>query len=122
MRVVPSDKLAVEPLRFALRPGEKPRASPVVRLQVSRGDRYVSGRDHTSLVLKDLDRVLVRLLDGTRDRTQLTDEVVAHVERGELPELSEGVDPGDHDSLVKRVGSAVGKRLDHLAACALLIS
>jgi len=60
----------------AVRAGEKPRASPLVRLQASRGDSSVSTLRHRALTIEgDPARRFIVLLDGTRDRTTLAREM-----------------------------------------------
>jgi hypothetical protein len=60
----------------ARKAGEKPRASPFARYQAARGDSRLTTLWHRSMeVQDDPGRKLVGLLDGTRDREELTREM-----------------------------------------------
>jgi SAM-dependent methyltransferase len=56
---------------LATTPSERPRASALARLQAAEGTRITNLRHATLEVTDDLGRHLIRLLDGTRDRTAL---------------------------------------------------
>lgn len=62
---------------IAFEPGERPAASPLVRLQLERGDlSAVSTLFHTTLRIDDpIGRYALGLLDGTRDRPALLREL-----------------------------------------------
>jgi methyltransferase-like protein/2-polyprenyl-3-methyl-5-hydroxy-6-metoxy-1,4-benzoquinol methylase len=68
--------LHIHPFHFVLEAGERPIASPLARLQAASSDR-VTNRRHRLVELDDLDRVVLQLLDGSRDR-----EAVVHLMRG----------------------------------------
>jgi SAM-dependent methyltransferase len=60
---------------FVLEPGVRPLASPVARLQTQSG-AFVTTLRHTSVSIEDdLGRRLLRLLDGTRTREELLEEM-----------------------------------------------
>jgi len=59
----------------AARPGERPLASPVARLQLRRGPGVTTLRHTTVTVEGLLERQLLLLLDGTRDRAKLLAEL-----------------------------------------------
>lgn len=63
------------PLRAASEPGERPRASALVRWQASRGPEMTSLAYTTVRMEEPAARVLVTLLDGTRDRAQVRAEL-----------------------------------------------
>lgn len=66
-------ELSTHSPRFALEPGPRPTASPVVRLQLEHGS-FVASLRHTSVYIEDdLGRRLLRLMDGTR-----TPEMLRH--------------------------------------------
>jgi SAM-dependent methyltransferase len=93
-------QLHASPPRVASRPGERPVASRLARRQAERGD-LVTNLRHRSVRLEDgLARRLVTLLDGTRDRAALADEMRPHA-------------PGDVDA-------ALEHSLEGLARIALL--
>jgi len=82
----------------ALEPGERPAASPLVRLQLERGEgSFVSTLLHTSLRIDDpFGRYALSLLDGTRDRPALLRELRRRVRqhRGTTP-ATENAPNGD---------------------------
>jgi len=79
--------LQTSPPCWALEAGERPTASPLVRLDAARSDRTTSLR-HRSLRLDDANvrEVLVRL-DGRRDRGDLARELGALLTREQLDEI-----------------------------------
>jgi SAM-dependent methyltransferase len=94
-------QLHAAPPRLAHRPGERPEASPLARLQAAEGE-FVTSLRHRSVRLEDdLGRQLVTLLDGTRDRAALAAEMRPHA----------GAD----------VEAGLGRSLDGLARLALLV-
>jgi cyclopropane fatty-acyl-phospholipid synthase-like methyltransferase len=69
-------ELHVHPPRVARRAGPRPRASPVAREQVARGEEIVTSLRHRSVRIEDpLAAFLLGRLDGTRDRAALLDDV-----------------------------------------------
>ena len=66
---------------------ERPIASPLARLQV-RGGSVVTTLLHTPMMFEDApSRQLVQLLDGTRDRNQIAEELVASFPSAGRPDL-----------------------------------
>jgi hypothetical protein len=66
-------ELRSTPVAFTLVPGERPVASPLVRLQ-ARCDEPLSSLRHTLVSLEPpLARALLRLMDGTRTRAELAE-------------------------------------------------
>jgi SAM-dependent methyltransferase len=69
-------ELYAAPPAVAAEPGERPTASPLARIQARSGGMVASLR-HTSVELRDeIARRLLILLDGTRDRAALIEELV----------------------------------------------
>jgi cyclopropane fatty-acyl-phospholipid synthase-like methyltransferase/methyltransferase-like protein len=58
---------------FVIEPGARPQASPVARLQVTRGP-YVTNMRHEMVGLDDADRRLLSLLDGSVERTAIASQ------------------------------------------------
>jgi len=66
--------------KFALEPGEKPMANPLARLQAQDGP-IITTLLHNNIKLEDdLGRELLLLLDGTRDRAALFEELRSRIE------------------------------------------
>jgi SAM-dependent methyltransferase len=69
-------RLYAAPPALAAEPGERPMASPLVRIQARNGD-MVTTLLHTSVELRDeIGRRVLVALDGTRDRAALIDELL----------------------------------------------
>jgi len=71
------------PLRYSTSPGDRPRVSPLIRLQTGEQTR-VTTLAHGMLELSDLSRRLIPLLDGEHDRTALREHLRDLVARGQL--------------------------------------
>lgn len=61
----------------ARQPSERPLASPLARLQIRRGAAVTTCRHETILVADGLAQKLLALLDGSRDRAALVEEMAA---------------------------------------------
>jgi SAM-dependent methyltransferase len=61
------------PLRAALEPGERPRASALARWQAARGEDITSLAYQRVVMTEPAARLLITLLDGTRDRAAIVD-------------------------------------------------
>lgn len=60
------------PAPFAVEPGKRPTASPLVRMQIAEGQRNVATLEHRTVAMADeRARTFVSLLDGSRDRAAL---------------------------------------------------
>jgi methyltransferase-like protein/cyclopropane fatty-acyl-phospholipid synthase-like methyltransferase len=102
-------ELHTHPPRVARRPGERPEASPLARLQAGRGDAVVTSLRHRSVRIEDpLAAFLLTRLDGTRDRAALLTEVLAFADEAE--------DVAAPDELP----APLDRALDRLAELALL--
>jgi hypothetical protein len=81
---------------FSLKPGERPVASPLARLQAQKGSMVTSLLYNTVKFEDSLARQLLSLLDGTRDRETLSKEF------GELIEPNIQTDATTGDAVVER--------------------
>ena len=63
------------PLRVALEPGERPKASPLARWQAAQGPAITSLAYMTVRMEEPAARLLITLLDGTRDREAIRAEL-----------------------------------------------
>ena len=103
-------EVSVRPDPSPLRPGERPVASPLARLQAKDGTLVTTLR-HAQVDLADhIDRCLVQWLDGTRDRPALAAALHAFLESNPVA----GAQPVTPESLEMR--------LDRLARQALLVA
>jgi methyltransferase-like protein len=92
MALVSVVELYAGPFHFTLAPGERPLVSPLVRLQLRDSDTATNLR-HWSIQAEDsLSRHLLRLMDGTRHRAAVAEELSRLVESG-ASELLEGGEP-----------------------------
>ena len=64
-------------------PGDRPMATPLIRLQAATG-AAVTNRRHRVVKLSVIDRVVLRHLDGSRDRPALVEALTEKVLQGEL--------------------------------------
>ena len=84
-----SVELHVHPPQFAREVSERPVASRWARRQAESGPRITNLR-HDGIDMSDVSRRLLGLMDGTRDRAQLLEELVRHVTEDGLVVLDEG--------------------------------
>jgi methyltransferase-like protein/ubiquinone/menaquinone biosynthesis C-methylase UbiE len=109
----------IDPPTFATKPGPKPQATPLARLQTKRGN-VVTNRRHQSVQLNDVSRALVCLLDGVHDRPALAAWLAGTIARGELQvhRDEQPLSEVDDDTLAEILEAT----LDALAQSALLIA
>ena len=83
--------------RCAVVPGERPAASALARLQIERGHLLTNLLHDSVMVEGELAAHLLRLLDGTRGRTELLAEMCARIGSNDSTPIKENLDK----SLVK---------------------
>jgi hypothetical protein len=71
-------RLHAHPLGLSVLPGERPQVSALARLQARDGTHVATLRHGTVRIDVELDRRLLALLDGTRDRAALRAELEGH--------------------------------------------
>jgi methyltransferase-like protein/SAM-dependent methyltransferase len=76
-------ELRTRRLPVAVRPGERPRATPLARWQATAAN-HVANLCHQEVLLGELERQLLRQLDGTRNFDALIDTLEGLASRGEL--------------------------------------
>lgn len=113
-------ELHAAPVRFARTPGEKPVALVHARAGAARGRESVSSRRHETMKLNEMNRRLLPLLDGTRDRPALVAELTTLAQRGELALQKGGQPITDPEELRAAVATALDTALDELARGAIL--
>ena len=113
------DLTTFEP-RFVAAAGLNPEASVLALDQAERGSRVTSLR-HRVVELSDFERLVLRQLDGTRDRAEILDSLVAEAVAGRFL-LHQGGDP-IRDPMVARpiLGRSLEPCLARLASSALLV-
>jgi len=105
------------------RPSERPVASPLARLQSREGSEVVNLRHFNIRVEDPLSRRLLQLLDGSRDRDALLDDLVALVESGEaVVKTDEAGVAADLKAVRRFLVAEIDRRLTELAEMALLIA
>ena len=113
-------ELHAHELPFVREPGERPVASPLARAQAADGLRVTNLR-HEGVMLNAVDRQILLYLDGTRDRSALTDVVAGLVRSGELTVKEQDKPITDPDRVRQLSGPVVGERLSFLGRSALLV-
>jgi SAM-dependent methyltransferase/methyltransferase-like protein len=109
-------ELRTEPPRFAGEAGERPEASAVARWQLRAGGEAVTSLRHERVkVDHPLTRQLVLLMDGTRDRAALADELTAWVVAHQPP--GQEAPP---EKVRELLAEQIGPRLAQVAALALI--
>ncbi|HEY1380530.1 MAG TPA: class I SAM-dependent methyltransferase [Gemmataceae bacterium] len=109
-----------DPPAVAAVTGPRPTASPLTRLQAARGDARLHDLRHRSADPDPFARYLLPLLDGTRDRGRLVEELAARSAAGDF-EVRDGGGPVTDPARVRGVLAAwVEEALDRLAKAALL--
>jgi methyltransferase-like protein len=109
------------PVLFTTSIGKTPATTPLARLEAQRGYKVTNLRGE-SIVLDELHRQTVRQLDGRRDLGQVTDALMASLQKGELV-LQRDSDKSavtEAAEMRKLLGPALEKVLANLAKKALL--
>jgi len=110
--------VCVHPPRCTLQPGERPIASPLARLQASRGNA-VTTQHHDWAVLDDLGRYVVQRLDGGHDRNALVGSVRQAIASGAIAARRGGQALDDVDPQV--VSRYVDSALERIARLGCLV-
>lgn len=110
----------LRPPRFVLEVSERPRASPLARLQAQKSARVTNLR-HYTVGLSDLDRQVLQQLDGGHDRTSLLEGLTGSV-ADELPTIDGEGQPLPEARPARAVlADSLEACLRRLAAVALLV-
>jgi hypothetical protein len=109
------------PPRFVSDVSERPVASPLAQLQAEAGGQVTNLR-HETVPLSDLERQLVRLLDGTRDRSALRHGLEGLVGQGVLEVRDGGGRLQDLGRVRAALAGALDQSLPELARAALLVA
>jgi len=116
-------EFSLVPPRLVTAPSEKPKASALARLQSLEGPEAVNLRHFNLRVEDSLTRRLLQLLDGSRDRDALVDELVALVTSGAAAvETDNGRITNSAEEVRGFLAAELEKRLAELAEMGLLVA
>ncbi len=107
------------PIIFARTPGEQPVALPHARALAGRTGN-VANRRHEVIRLNELDRQMIPLLDGTRTRPELVDELTAVAVTGKLTLRRNEVPLTDRAEIKAALGEIIDEALNRLGRMAVL--
>lgn len=111
----------VYPPRFASEPGQRPVASPLARLQAEEEESVTNLRGR-SVQLDEFHRLVLRLLDGTRDQSQLLAQIRSLFLGGEFT-IEQGGQPVRDPAMIKAmIAPEIEPTIRRLAGLALLVS
>ena len=115
-------ELRVAAPRLTVAPSARPVASPLARLQAERSATVTNLR-HEPVLLPELPRRMLRLLDGTRDIGALVADIVKLAQEGKIGVRAQEGGPvvTDHATLEKILRQLVADNLPKLAHVALLL-
>jgi hypothetical protein len=115
-------ELHVVPSAFTLEVSARPRASPLARWQLERGDNVTTLR-HAAIRIEDpLLRRLIVVLDGTRTHPTLHRELTTFVRSGEGRLERDGRVINDGEEIAQVLARELPQALDGVARLALLLS
>jgi len=112
----------VLPPRFLSQPSEHPVVSPLARLQARGGKRVTNFRHENLSIEGGLERHLLQLLDGSRDRSILLDELSRLVERGAFTVLKDGEAITDLEVARQMIAAGLEEKLVAIGRNALLVA
>jgi SAM-dependent methyltransferase len=101
-------------------PGDRACATALARRSAAAGVRVVSLRNHIA-VLEEIDRLILPLLDGTRDQAAIVDNLANEVAAGRLKLIADGEPIVEPSEVRNALGSSVKSSLVRMADQALLI-
>ncbi|MCI0455927.1 MAG: class I SAM-dependent methyltransferase [Gemmataceae bacterium] len=113
-------ELSLCPPRLPVKVGERPAASPLARLQAAEKG-WVTNLRHEQVGVGELERCLLRLLDGSRDRAALVAAVAELVQQGDLTVEQDGQPVRDAKQVRDLAAQTVEQHLTELARHALLV-
>jgi methyltransferase-like protein/trans-aconitate methyltransferase len=112
-------ELSVAPSGFTLQIPERPLASPLARLQAESSNRVTTLR-HEAITLSDLQRHVLRYMDGQHDRAALLEELALLVAAGSLVVREEGHRIEEPQRVKTILEKPLGAALSQLARYALI--
>jgi methyltransferase-like protein len=109
-----------QPAPITARPGAAPRVSALTRWEAERS-AAVTNMLHKTIELSPFVRVLVRLLDGARERAALVDRMAAAFAQGELSIRREDGGEPTADEVREMLPELIENAVTRLAQQALLV-
>jgi hypothetical protein len=113
-------ELSLSPPPVARVAGERPRTTALARLQAQRQNRVTNLR-HESVWLGEIERAIVKRLDGWNTRADLVAAIVQDCSAGVLQVEKDGVPLQSAGALADAVAEAVERQLPIIARNALLL-
>ena len=115
-------QLHVHPPGFVLETSERPSVSRLARWQASQGP-VVTTLLHTSLEVRDaIGLQMLQLLDGTRDRAALREDLLAFVKQSGSVNGPDGTPITDPDQIRHLITDEIERNLTRIARMALLVA
>ena len=105
---------------FRVEPGERPAASPLARRQAAT-KKGVTNFHHIVVNLTDFEHLVIRQLDGTRDRDAIVEALVRAVQAGEFTLQQDGRVLQEADAIRPILARSLDPCLKRLANTALLV-
>jgi methyltransferase-like protein len=99
---------------------EKPQALPSIRTRMALGQTLAATRRHLLFRSSEYDRLLLPLLDGSRDRGELLDELARLAQSGKLTVQSGGQTLTDPAAIREALGPGLDETLKSYATSSLL--
>jgi hypothetical protein len=102
--------------------GERPSASRLARAQLRHGT-VVTNQLHVNIEIKDaLGQNLIQLLDGTRTRAELAEEIASRIRSGAIKLDAGGGELLPMEAILDSLPAGLEKSLEGLAASAMLVA
>ena len=101
---------------------ERPMASPLARFQVAHGFTVANLRQVNVEIEDEIGRQLLRLLDGTRDRESLLQDLTTAISSGDILQNEDGTAVKDVGKIRSMLSRDLEKNLQKMARLALLVS
>ena len=112
-------QIQASPSRFRVDVSEKPIASPIARMQADKA--VVTNMQHRSILLEELDRSVIKLLDGSRGRDELIRDLIAQVLDGSLALQADGQKIEDPQQVRQCITQSLPQSLSRLAGSGVLV-
>ncbi len=114
--------ISSEAPKYLAKTSEKPKVSELVRFQCEHTPNYwVTNQKHERLSINIFDKVALRYLDGNNDSKKLLENIVKHVEKGDLTLSKDNVKIENPEDIKKELSAVIEQLKTKLATSALLI-